>query len=84
MEELKGWCADAPPVLEEKGAQNKVSKDLHERERLLLDIIGYEPVSIDSLQQRTDWPMHDLVALVTALELRGLLDCVAGSYQRTV
>lgn len=84
MEELKGWCADAPPVLEEKRAQDKVSKDLNERERLLLDIIGYDPVSIDSLQQRTDWPMHDLMALVTALELRGLLDCVAGNYQRTV
>lgn len=84
MEELQGWCAPPPPIPEDKAVRNKIIKDLNERERLLLDMIGYDPVSIDTLQQRSHWLLSDLMALVTALELRGLLDCVAGNYQRTV
>jgi DNA processing protein len=84
IEELEGWCAAPLRIPDHIEAVTTLTETLNQRDSLLLDMIGYDPVSIDILQQRTHWAMPDLMASVTALELRGLLDCVAGNYQRTV
>ncbi len=84
MEEFQGWCAPPTDAAETKARDGRLPEKLNQREQYLLDIIGYDPVSIDTLQLRTNWRLQDLMAIVTALELGGLLNCVAGNYQRSV
>ena len=49
----------------------------------LLDALGHDPVTLDSLQARTGWPTADLLARLLDLELEGRVARLPGGlYQR--
>jgi DNA processing protein len=52
---------------------------LSEPERLLLDRIGREPVSVEALQQGLGWPSSWLSEVLTLLELEGLVMQLPGA-----
>ena len=50
----------------------------------LLDLMGYEPVSLDELQSRCGWPTADLNGALFELEMAGVLRRLAGQlFQRS-
>jgi DNA processing protein len=61
-----GWAkpAEARPVLE-------VAAQDEGPEHLLLQTLGYEPMSLDELQRRSGWPTDQLQAELLGLELAG-------------
>jgi DNA processing protein len=77
VEELGGWSLQA-------GSQQPAlsSENLAPDETELLEILGYDPTPINLLQQRCSWPVAKLSSLLTTLELRGLIENMAGTYQR--
>ncbi len=76
--ELEGWLPE-PPVLP-KGTAPTAVAPLDAREDELIRLLGYDPVTIDLLQQRSGWPMSELSAVLTQLELKGRVENVAGRY----
>ena len=84
LEELQGWLP--PPSGPVIPAEKKVAAELNlsDRECQLLDYLGFDPASIDLLQQRSGWPAAELVALLTALELKGRVEHSAGHFQQWV
>lgn len=81
MEELSGWL----PVeqLTATVAQQE-STSLPDEERNLLENLGFDPASVDELQQRAGLPMAELMAGLTQLELKGAVENISGRYQRIV
>jgi DNA processing protein len=52
-------------------------------EDLLLDALGWEPTTLDALQQRLGWPVDRLLARLLELELDGQLRAIdGGRYER--
>jgi DNA processing protein len=51
----------------------------------LLDALGHDPMTLDSLQARTGWPTSELLARLLDLELDGQLARLPGGlFQRRV
>ncbi len=48
----------------------------------LLSAVGYDPVPLDALVARTQWPINQLITQLTLLELAGKIESLGGSYQR--
>lgn len=48
----------------------------------LLKTMGYDPVSLDLLVERTQIPIHELIPKLTLLELNGKIETLGGCYQR--
>jgi len=48
----------------------------------VLTAVGYDPVALDSLVERTDLPINELITQLTLLELAGKIESLGGSYQR--
>ncbi|MEE8057218.1 MAG: DNA-processing protein DprA [Pseudomonadales bacterium] len=91
MEELQGWLPQSVAATVTSGAaavtsgvEETLVADIAQREQQLIDLLGHDPAPIDLLQQRSNWPMAELVALLTALELKGLVENQAGCYLRIV
>ncbi|MCR8923862.1 DNA-processing protein DprA [Dasania sp. GY-MA-18] len=79
MEELGAWLpSSAQPQ------QQALSLDISPQQQQLLDQLGFEPLAVDLLQQRINLPMTELMASLVQLELDGLVENVAGCYQRVV
>jgi len=58
--------------------------DLTATQGRLLDLMGYEPVSLDELQTRSGWPTADLNGALFELEMAGTLRRLAGQlFQRS-
>lgn len=58
--------------------------DLGAEQAQLLDMMGYDPVSLDELQSRCGWPTADLSAALFELEMAGVLRRLAGQlFQRS-
>lgn len=57
--------------------------DLPEVERAVLAATGYEPTLLEELTVALDCPVSELMPVLSALEMRGLLEQRAGGYQRT-
>lgn len=81
MNEFSAWCLGAN---EEKPHEHMTStrEELEPIEKTMLDIVGYDPVTIDTLLQRSGWSVTQLNTLLTSLELKGLIENTAGIYQR--
>ena len=80
-EELAGWLAPAYSA----GVPVKEKMDLSalaESERRLLELLGFEPASIDELLLRLTMPIGELLADITSLTAKGLLDEREGRYWR--
>ena len=61
-----------------------LSANLSAEQHRLLDLMGYEPVSLDELQTRCGWPTADLNSALFELEMAGLLRRLAGQlFQRS-
>lgn len=48
----------------------------------LLKAIGFDPVSLDLLVERTQLAVHELIPQLTLLELSGKIETIGGCYQR--
>jgi DNA processing protein len=80
LEEMTGWL----PVVEEPREQvdNHGNNQLDEKERRLLQWLCFDPEPIDWLQQLSGWPLSELSATLTSLEIKGLIESKGGCYQR--
>lgn len=77
FEELVG---NSPAPAEE---QSEMINGLDEREKVLLDNIGYEPTSLDEIVNVTKLGIEEITGRLLNLELEGLITAVApGSYIR--
>lgn len=84
MEQLSGWV---PRALEPAAAPTlevgaNLLGDLQPTERTLLNLLGFDPANFDLLLRRSGWDVAELHSTLTTLELRGLIECSAGCYQR--
>ena len=50
----------------------------------LLDVAGYDPVSIDQLSQRADWSVAEVQAGLLTLELNGQMELLPGGQYRRI
>lgn len=48
----------------------------------VFNAMGYDPVTLDALIERTELPVNQLITQLTLLELSGKIESLGGSYQR--
>jgi len=61
--------------------ENLHAVDFEEDQRLLLDIIGFDPVGLDTLSRASSWPAEKLSQTLVRLELCHAIDNNNGYYQ---
>ena len=66
--------------LTQNSTELKPADELCHEESLLLELLGYEPMLIDELD--TTWPMENLLQLLIALELKGVVVSEQGYFSR--
>jgi DNA processing protein len=81
IDELGGW------ITPDLGGHLRTETDtkapaLTDRESQLLDILGFDSVSLDLLQQNSHWDASELVAVLTILEIKGVIENQGGQYGR--
>jgi DNA processing protein len=76
LEEFSGWTQSR--VTEEQS--NNVALD--PKEKALLEQMGYERQTLDMLQQQCGWAVAELMATLTELEMKGVIENNSGCYQR--
>jgi DNA processing protein len=60
-------------------ARAKIAADELDKDyEILLDALGFEPVSIDRLVERTEFPAETVASMLLILELKGLVEASAG------
>jgi DNA processing protein len=68
--------------IDNKPAQAELILDLSPEEQNLIEAIGYDPVVLDLLVERTGIAVGDLAAQLIALEIKGAVQQTADGYQR--
>ncbi len=68
--------------IDNKPAQAELILDLSPDEQNLIEAIGYDPVVLDLLVERTGIAVGDLAAQLIALEIKGAVQQTADGYQR--
>jgi DNA processing protein len=63
-----------PPPSREEIPADQLDKDY----KILLDALGFEPASIDSLAERTEFSAEAVASMLLILELKGLVEAGAG------
>ena len=84
LEELAGWLP-AKGVLDSVEAQHNRDRqrvELTLSEEQLLEHLGYERYCLDELLQQCQWPVPELMATLTSLEIKHVIECCEGYYQR--
>ncbi|MFT5691432.1 MAG: DNA processing protein [Oceanicoccus sp.] len=81
IEELGGWLLPQVVSTISPGTDKK-SPDLSDRENQLLDILGFDSASLDLLQQTSRWDTSELLATLTILEIKGVIENHEGLYLR--
>lgn len=71
------------PELFEESASTKDEPVLCTEEQSLLQALGYDPLSIDLLAERTGLDVGNLSAQLIGLEIKGLIQQIGACYQRT-
>jgi DNA processing protein len=72
-----------PPLAAASGAATTPADELSAEQRQLLDLMAYEPVSLDELQMRCGWPTAALTGALFELEMNGAVARLAGQlFQR--
>ena len=66
-----------------KAGQQINEPELDERELSLLNALGYDPLSVDLLAERTGLGIGDLSAQLIGLEIKGLVQQSGACYLRT-
>lgn len=72
------------PLAEQSATTIKMENPLPQSDEAgkLLKAIGFDPVSLDMLVERTQLAVHDLIPQLTMLELSGKIESIGGCYQR--
>lgn len=70
-----GWMAEEKPPRE---VQIQLSIDLSTDEAAIISALGTGKMAVDSISLKTGKPVSQIFALLTALELRGLLRSLPG------
>ena len=78
LEELQ-WNPGNSPALESNNTPQTNSSLQY-----LLDVAGYDPVSIDQLLQRSDWSVAEVQAGLLTLELNGQMELLPGGQYRRI
>jgi len=61
--------------------KNKKISDLSPEQNKLLEFLNKEPISIDDLAEKSNLPAHKIVALLTEMEIKGVVQSLgAGKY----
>ncbi len=82
LEELQGWIPADDVVSQQSNGDSAVMLSLKEQQ--LLFLLGFDPLAIDHLLQRSQWPLSELSATLTTLELKGQIESIGACYQRVV
>ena len=80
MDEMQGWLPPSIPAAAIEATASQQS--IEPREQQLLDFLAYDPATIDLLQHRSQWPLSEIVGLLTVLEIKGLVENQGGCYMR--
>ncbi|MEN0038584.1 MAG: DNA-processing protein DprA [Cellvibrio sp.] len=64
-------------------AENIAEPELDQHEQELLQALGYDPLPMDLLAERTGLDIGNLSAQLIGLEIKGLVQQIGASYQRT-
>lgn len=56
--------------------------ELNSAERTLIDAMGFDPVNMDFLAERTGMAMGDLASILIGMEIKGVVQQIADDYQR--
>lgn len=64
-------------------AENSAEQELDQHEQQLLQALGYDPLPMDLLAERTGLDIGNLSAQLIGLEIKGLVQQIGASYQRT-
>lgn len=78
VEELGGWSGAPPP------RAVRVPPVLEPAQAAVLAAVGHQPTTPESILERVAQPLPAVLAALGELELRGLVENRAGSYQRVV
>lgn len=87
LDEVQGFLAlkwqevDSNSQLNQLNRNNELIESEHEG--AILEQLGYDPVSLDTLVQRTGLPAGELMAGLLTMELRGLVGNLGSGYTRT-
>jgi DNA processing protein len=60
----------------------RVEQDFDNNEQALLDLMGFEPVELETLIERSQWSVTKLLQMLISLELRNAIANENGCYQR--
>ncbi len=88
LEELAGWLPGGEEEVRSTASDQERLSSIDEpqvlsaKERQLLKLIGFDPAPVDLLQQHSGWPMAELNSLLMTLELKQLIENIAGCYYR--
>jgi DNA processing protein len=63
--------------------KDSVEPELDQHEQELLQALGYDPLPMDLLAERTGLDIGNLSAQLIGLEIKGLVQQIGASYQRT-
>lgn len=81
IEELAGWLlpdvTSGTPL-----GDDKMVPELSSGETQLLDVLGFDSASLDILQRRSGWDTPELLATLTILEIKGVIENHEGQYLR--
>lgn len=73
---------DLSEQIEISQPDNKLQINNSPETDILISAIGYDPVTLDALVERTQMPINQLITQLTLLELAGKIESSGGSYQR--
>ena len=82
--ELAGALAGLRENLHAENIASTPTFDFDEDQRVLLDIIGFDPIDLDTLSRASSWPAEKLSQTLVRLELCHAIDNNNGYYQRLV
>jgi DNA processing protein len=82
--QLAGSLAGLEQALSQGKMSHKVGMDFDQDERVLLDIMGFDLIDLDTLIEGSKWSVKKLTQMLICLELRGAIDSQNGHYQRRV
>lgn len=75
---LPGVHSERRDANDSKIQREEITLDLSRSEQLLMDALGFDPVTLDGLLSRTGMEIDELSASLSQLELKGLIDSLPG------
>ncbi|MGK0440745.1 MAG: DNA processing protein [Pseudohongiellaceae bacterium] len=84
MEEFSGWLSNNNDENKQPEQVELNLNTIEPQQKKLLEQIGFDPQPVDLIQQRTSLPVTELMAMLVQLELKGVIENIAGNYQRVM